>query len=199
MIAAVGFVNATAPGPLTLLHTTDKLLAAGKPSSLALPFSVAPAGKVVVPSGPALTVGGKFCGMTLIVMSALLMSCESEAVNRKTYVPDWLNVTVVTALPSLAKFTLPGPLTLLQPALTELPCGNPSSLTEPFKAADPGKVIVWSRPALTTGGWLTGGNALSVRRSNPPPFTVRRSQATVPINWAFPLMITVPTGTFSIA
>jgi len=197
--AAVGLVNAAVPGPLAWLQITDRLLPAGRPSSLTLPFSVALEGMVIVRSGPAFTVGGKFCGMTVIVTSLLLVRSESKAVNRKTYVPDWLNVAVVTALVALAKVTLPAPLTLVQLEVGELPWGSPSSVTEPFKAAPPGSVIVWLAPALTTAGWLTGGKALSLRRNSPPPFTIRRSQATVPTNCAFALMITVPAGDLTFA
>ena len=59
---ALGFANVTVPPaessrPLILLHVVVRP-DPGRPSSRAMPFSAAPAGRVIVRSGPASTVGG---------------------------------------------------------------------------------------------------------------------------------------------
>ena len=56
----------------------------------------------------------------------------------------------------MPKLTAPGPETLLQ-VLVRDPggLGKPSSAAEPSKLALAGRVIVWSAPAFTVGGWLT--------------------------------------------
>ena len=77
--------------------------------------------------------GGWFgTGFTVIVASSKLVNCESLAVSRKTYVPAWLNATVVAAELGLPNVAVPGPLTLLQAIVSVPPTGRPSSLTVPF-------------------------------------------------------------------
>src|SRR6266550_4115724 len=95
-------------------------------------------------------------------MSSLLLSSESFAVNRSTYVPASLNAALVTVIVGLANVTVPGPLTLLQVLLSVLPEGRPSSLTVPLRLAWAGRVIVWSGPALEVGAWFWNYDDLNI-------------------------------------
>jgi hypothetical protein len=55
------FPNVTVPGPLTILHVVVNAPGGfGSPSSVAVPFSAAVFGRVIVWSVPALTVGAWF-------------------------------------------------------------------------------------------------------------------------------------------
>ncbi len=68
-----------------------------------------------------------------------------------------MNVAVVAFALAFAKVTVPGPLTADQVVVTVAGgFGNPSSVTVPLSVALAGKVMVWSNPAFTTGGWFTG-------------------------------------------
>src|SRR5215204_1619224 len=62
--AEAAFANVTVPGPETLVHVVVSVLPKGQPSSVAVPFKVAAAGRRTVWSGPALTTGGWFSGWT---------------------------------------------------------------------------------------------------------------------------------------
>ena len=64
-------------------------------------------------------------------------------------------LTVVSTAAALPNVTVPGPLTRVQVVVTAAGgFGSPSSVTVPSSVATPGKVIVWSGPALTDGAWL---------------------------------------------
>src|SRR5678815_440879 len=102
-------------------------------------------------------------GLTVTVISSVVLSKPSFALSRSTYMPACEKLTVVLAAFALAKVAVPGPLTLLhwrRSAAGGL--GKPSSLAAPVRLALLGKVIVWSGPALTTGRWLIGGAGLTV-------------------------------------
>src|SRR5438874_322002 len=89
---------------------------------------------------------------TRTVTSADAVSWPSEPVNRSTYVPRSVIVTVVAGEPGFANVALPGPLTLDQAAVSVPPRGRPSSTTVPFRLAVVcGCTIVCGGPALTTG------------------------------------------------
>ena len=62
--ALAPFANVTLPGPLNLLQVRITATPVGNPSSVTEPFSDAPAGSVIVEPLPALTVGGRFVGVT---------------------------------------------------------------------------------------------------------------------------------------
>jgi hypothetical protein len=119
----------------------------GRPSSLDEPNKLADAGKVIVWSVPAFAVGvwftGTTTGFTVMVSVSLAERTLSDAVNFKTYVPAWPKDAVVDRLFALPKVTVPGPDTLLQVFVNAAGgFGRPSSLDEPNKLADAGKVIV---------------------------------------------------------
>src|SRR5262249_54360454 len=107
-------LKVTVPGPLTLLQATVRWLPAGNPSSVAVPFNVAVFGSVMVRSGPALTTGAWFCGITVTVASAIGRGSWRHRLKLTTYVPATLNEAVVIAAFGLLNVTVPGPLTLLQ-------------------------------------------------------------------------------------
>ena len=83
-------------------------------------------------------------------MSSLELSAPSLAVSRSRYRPACEKLALVTSELALVKFTVPGPLTLLQVVVTVAGgLGRPSSVTVPLNAAVAGSVIVWSAPAST--------------------------------------------------
>src|SRR5262245_56987748 len=55
--AAFALENVTVPGPLTFDHVIESVLPAGRPSSVAVPLSVAAPGSATFRSGPASTIG----------------------------------------------------------------------------------------------------------------------------------------------
>ncbi len=113
---------------------------------------MATAGSVIVWSAPALTVGGRFSALTVIVISSAVFRTLSFAVSRSTYVPAAEKLAVVSTAAALPNVTVPGPLTCVQAVVTVAGgVGNPSSVTVPSSVATAGRVIVWSGPALTTG------------------------------------------------
>ena len=112
--AALGFPKVTVPGPLTLIQLEVNVEPWGRPSSVAVPLSVAEAGRVIVRSGPAFTCGATFSAITVTVAVSLALKAESLALRRKTYVPAAPNVTVVEGALAFANVTVPGPLTLFQ-------------------------------------------------------------------------------------
>ncbi len=59
----------------------------------------------------------------------------SLAVSCNTYVPSTEKVTAVPGEPGFANVTVPGPLTLLQAAVTAAPAGSPSTVTVPANIA----------------------------------------------------------------
>jgi len=93
-------------------------------------------------------------GVDVIIGDALaavfaMMAISSEAVNTeslpvslRTYAPATLKAAVVEAEAALPNVTVPGPLTLLEAAVTGPPMGNPSSLTEPVRVALDGNEMV---------------------------------------------------------
>src|SRR4051812_10080646 len=94
--------------------------------------------------------------LTVMVTSSLLRNCESSAVKRKMYVPGELNRTVVFSNAGSVNRTAVGPETNDQLVFRTLLAGIPSSVAVPFKVAVlAGQMIVWSGPALTTGGSFT--------------------------------------------
>jgi hypothetical protein len=64
-----------------------------------------------------------------------------------------LNVAAVDAWFGLSNVTVPGPLAIVQ-VIVKVFEGSPSSLTVPFRIAEPGSSIVCAVPALTAGGWF---------------------------------------------
>src|SRR5215207_10027810 len=101
--------------------------------------------------------------MTVTVTSSELITAESFAVSRKTYVPPLVNDAVVTGELLSAKVTVPGPLTTLQETTGVTPAGKPSSVTEPARLAVAGNVMVRSGPALTSGALLSGLTTVTVK------------------------------------
>ena len=78
-------------------------------------------------------------------------------------------VSTVAALPNV---TVPGPLTFVQVVVTAPGgFGRPSSVTVPSSVAVAGKVIVWSGPALTTGGVFAGAPGAGAVNSYSLPST----------------------------
>jgi hypothetical protein len=76
----------TVPGPLTFVQLTEIVLPDGRPSSVAVPDNVGPAGRVTVWSGPAFTTGALFVpdeALTTIIMSSVVVAFPSLAVSRK--------------------------------------------------------------------------------------------------------------------
>ena len=67
--------------------------------------------------------------------------------------PGWEKVAAVSTAVASAKVVVPGPLLWVQ-VLVSVPDGLPSSLTVASRVAPPGRVTVWSAPALTNGAWL---------------------------------------------
>jgi hypothetical protein len=127
----------------------------GRPSSLAVPMSVADAGNAIAVSGPALTTGAWLtigAGLTTTVISSKTDKAPSDAVKRSRYVPAVENVAVVEAAFGGVNVTVPGPLAFDQ-VRVRVPggAGSPSSLAVPDSAAPPGNVTALSVPALTTG------------------------------------------------
>ena len=111
--AAAGAENHTVPGPLTRIQR--RVIAPGGdglPSSDAEPWRLALDDRVMVQSGPALTVGGAFIPdvLTITVTLSLLLSKLSDAVSCRTYVPGALKLALVTAAVGAEKVTVPGPL-----------------------------------------------------------------------------------------
>src|SRR5262245_29612853 len=109
------------------------------------------------------TVAGSGGRVTVIVTSAVVVSWPSEAERRSTWAPAVENVAVVVSAPASPNVTVPGPLTALHSVVSPAGgSGSPSSETVPVRAAAAGSVIVWSAPALTTGGWFTAGAGFTV-------------------------------------
>ena len=106
----------------------------------------------MVRSGPALTVGAVFGGLTITVTLSLLLNAPSDAVNCRTYVPAALKLALVTAAAGAENHTVPGPLTRVQRKVIA-PGGDglPSSDAEPWRLALDDIVMVRSGPALTVG------------------------------------------------
>ena len=77
-------------------------------------------------------------------------------------------MAVEDKLAVLLKVTVPGPETLDQVLVRVLPVGRPSSLEVPDRVEIPGRVMVWSTPALTEGGWFTGAPLDVLMRTNAP-------------------------------
>ena len=99
-----------------------------------------------------LTVTKADAGLTVTVISSVVLIKPSLALSRRTYVPACEKLTVVLAALALAKVAVPGPLTLLHWRVSAFGgLGKPSSLAVPLRLALLGKVMVWSGPALTTG------------------------------------------------
>src|SRR5579885_2040462 len=126
-----GSLKVTGPGPLTTLQTCDRRLEPGKPSSLTEPDRPKLWPTEATAFEPALTTGG-WLPLTTTVSSSNEASSVSVAVRRNTYVPAWLNETVVTGLVGFANVTSPGPLVLVQTEF-KMPSGNPSSVTRPLR------------------------------------------------------------------
>ena len=81
--------------------------------------------------------------LTLTVTSSLPVSNESLAESLNTYVPAALKFAVVFKAFGDPNVTVPGPLTMLQVAVTVAGgFGNPSSVAAPLKVAEDGNVIV---------------------------------------------------------
>src|SRR5687768_14780423 len=92
--AAFAGAKSTVPGPLSFDHRIARVLPGGSPSSLTVPVSDAPAGRVTATSGPAFTSGAWFAE-TRTVSSSVPVSRVSLAVRRSTYAPPTLKVAVV--------------------------------------------------------------------------------------------------------
>ena len=93
---------------------------------------------------------------TVITTSEVLVSWESFALSRNTYVPAVVKNAWVIALFALLKLTAAGPLTWLH-WIVSVPLGLPSSVALPLSVtALAGNVMVWLGPASTTGAWLGG-------------------------------------------
>ena len=101
--------------------------------------------------------------MTVTCTSANADSTVSLAVSRSTYTPFVEKLARVFAVAALVNVTVPGPLTFVQ-ATVSLFDGSPSSVAVPASVAVEGSVIVWARPALTTGAWF-GGVAVNSHRT----------------------------------
>src|SRR5579884_1773818 len=97
------------------------------------------------------TGGGGGAACTVIVTVALDVSAVSLAVSWSKYVPGALIEAVVRGLEGSAKTVLPGPVTWVH-ATVKVLRGRPSSVAFPFRLARAGNTIVWSPPALTSGG-----------------------------------------------
>src|SRR6266487_6942868 len=93
----------------------------------------------------------------MTVRSSLADDAPSLEVSRNVYVPAVEKLAVVCRALALAKFTVPGPLNLVQPNVSSPGgMGNPSSFTVPFSVALAGSVMVWSEPAFDDGPWFVG-------------------------------------------
>jgi hypothetical protein len=92
-------------------------------------------------------------------------------------VPSTEKLAVVSSADALPKVTVPGPETTLHAWVRVDPAGRPSSVTVPFRLAEPGRTMDWSAPALTLGAWLVGGGvpviAVSHHAPKPTEFTAR--------------------------
>jgi len=87
---------------------------------------------------------------------------------------------VVFSDDALLNVTAAGPETELHEKLIVLPAGSPSSVAVPARFAAAGNVIIWSGPALTTGGLFVpdGGSTvttMSSLRDRAPSLAVSRS------------------------
>jgi hypothetical protein len=100
------------------------------------------------------------------------------AVSRNVYVPAVLNVALAFSEFALTKTTVPGPLTLLQLTVSELPLGSPSSVAFPVRVVPAGKTMDMSLPALTDGAWFVSAGLTKTTMSsdvdNKLSLTVRR-------------------------
>ena len=96
--------------------------------------------------------------LTVIWMSSVEESTESETVRRNTYTPATENDAVVDNADAFPNVTVPGPDTF-DHVLVNVPggFGSPSSDAVPDRDADDGNVTVLSVPAFTVGAWFTGG------------------------------------------
>ena len=92
-------------------------------------------------------------------------------------------MAVEDKLVALLKVTVPGPETLDQVFVKVLPEGNPSSVAVPVREAVLGKVMVWSTPALTEGGWFTGIVMVNT--------TEATAESVIPAFWAMALTVEV--------
>ena len=159
------FANVAVPGPLVRVHRLVTAAPVGKPSSVTVPASVAPAGNVIVWFAPVVTIGATLvgsAGFTVTVVSANAVSAVSLAVKRKTYVPATLNVAIVAGLAAFTKVTVPGPLVRVHRLVTAAPVGKPSSVTVPASGAPAGNVIVWLVPVVTIGATFVGSAGFTV-------------------------------------
>src|SRR6476646_7085577 len=161
--AVVGEAMVAAAGPEICVHSNVKV-PLGRPSSVTVPVRVAVVFGTLMVEGDALTLtfgGWLIGGFTTAVTSALLMSCVSVAVKRRTYVPGTVKMPNVEGLVGLVNPTVAGPLTRLHCCVTGLPAGNPSSFTLPWNSScrdvvGEGKLPVWGSPAPTVGGRFCG-------------------------------------------
>src|SRR5439155_24117565 len=96
---------------------------------------------VIVWSAPALTTGGRFSGLTLMMTSSLPVSFPSLTVSRSTYVPDVLKETVVVGWSGGVNVTVPGPMNLDHEYVSTRPRGNGSSVALPVSEAVAGRRI----------------------------------------------------------
>src|ERR671914_2077528 len=89
--SAVGALNVTVPGPLTLLQLRVSALGGfGSPSSEALPVSCTLFGSVIVRSAPALTVGGRLPGSMRTMRPSV--GTPSVSITKRRYVPGGASV-----------------------------------------------------------------------------------------------------------
>src|SRR5918999_24182 len=80
---ASAFSKVTGPGPLATLHRNVRVLPTGRPSSVTVADRVTVFGSVTSWSSPETTTGAWLRATTVIVVSSLLVSSESEAVRRR--------------------------------------------------------------------------------------------------------------------
>src|SRR5690606_15975982 len=101
---------------------------------------------------------GSPAGLTVTVRSSDALSTLSFPVSLSTYTPSTLKLAVVLNAFAFPNVTVPGPLTFVHVVvIADGGFGRPSSVAVPLRFADAGNAIDWSDPALTTGGWFTGG------------------------------------------
>src|SRR5262245_19556655 len=115
-------------------------------------------GSVRARSGPASTTGGGLT--TLIITVSFLINTPSLALRRNVYEPGWLNVTAVVSELELANVAVPPVPLRVQKMFKAEAGGNESSVTLPCKAVTRFE-MVWSGPALMTGGLLSGSFTLT--------------------------------------
>src|SRR3989338_6486984 len=84
--SADGSRKTASPGPLVLLQTAANG-PPGRPSSLAVPFKDAIAGKARAWSWPAATAGGRFASVTVIASVSMSVRDPSDTVQVMAYVP----------------------------------------------------------------------------------------------------------------